>query len=163
MTVLDGPGAGCSVRNGLTGAAAGRPVGPAPHAGRWAARPMATQRPGGRPLSYADARAPVRLSRASHRPTPAQVRLRVLVCWLAVGVLSLAAVAGLVALRSAGTVEVPTATAVVQVRPGESLSELAARAAPGAPTSAVVERIVLLNGLSGAAVRPGEALVVPVG
>jgi hypothetical protein len=125
-------------------------------------RQQALRRPGGRPLSYSGAPAPVRVSRAPHAPTRGQVRRRRLAAWVAISVLGVAAVAGLVALRSAGADAVPVATSVVQVRAGESLSELAGRVAPGAPTYAVVERIVSLNGLSGAVVRPGESLVVPV-
>jgi len=62
-----------------------------------------------------------------------------------------------------GAVALPTETAVVQVRQGENLSSLASRVAPGAPTSAVVQRIVDLNGLGTVAVRTGQALVVPAG
>ena len=78
-------------------------------------------------------------------------------------VLALVVVPALVVLRASGSVEVPESTAVVQVRAGESLSELATRVAPGAPTTAVVQRIVRLNGLPGASVRVGETLVVPHG
>ena len=127
------------------------------------ARRPALRRPGGRPLSYADAPAPVRLSRASHRPSHGQVVRRRAVAWVVLTLLAVLAVAGLVALRAAGAAVVPSATSVVQVQEGESLSTLAGRVAPDAPTAAVVERIVSLNGLTGATVRPGESLVVPVG
>lgn len=126
-------------------------------------RQVALRRPGGRPLSYAGVPAAVRVSCAPHAPTSAQVRRRRVVAWLVLTILAVAAFAGLVALRSAGTEVVPSTTAVVQVQAGESLSELAGRVAPHAPTAAVVERIVSLNGLAGAAVRAGESLVVPLG
>ncbi|MGX7826831.1 LysM peptidoglycan-binding domain-containing protein [Actinokineospora sp. 24-640] len=57
---------------------------------------------------------------------------------------------------------VPGETAVVRVAPGESLSELAARSAPGSDVSAVVDRIMELNGLVGADLVPGQPLTVPV-
>ena len=126
-------------------------------------RQVALRRPGGRPLSYRGVPVAVRVSRASHAPTSAQVLRRRVLAWLVLTVLAVAAFAGLVALRSAGTDVVPSTTAVVQVQAGESLSELAGRVAPVAPAAAVVERIVSLNGLAGAAVRPGEFLVVPFG
>ncbi|MDQ2782762.1 MAG: LysM peptidoglycan-binding domain-containing protein [Actinomycetota bacterium] len=125
------------------------------------ARRPARQRPGGRPVSY-DRLAPgVRRSTAPHRlaaPRARRVVLRIVVALFAVG-----ALLGVLALRSAGTVAVPTATTVVQVRAGESLSEVAVRVAPNAPMTAVVQRIVSLNGLPSASVRTGESLVVPRG
>ncbi|MGW5054413.1 LysM peptidoglycan-binding domain-containing protein [Actinokineospora sp. NPDC004072] len=57
---------------------------------------------------------------------------------------------------------VPSTTAVVYVAPGESLSDIAARTAPGSDTAAVVDRIRDLNGLADAGVVPGQPLVVPV-
>lgn len=124
-------------------------------------RPAALRRPGGRPMSYAQLPGRVRLSRAPHYPTRRQRRRRA-VALIALAVLVVALTAwGMGAVRSGGVAEVPTATAVVQVRSGENLSELAARVAPGVPASAVVQRIVLLNGLSGPAVRTGQSLVVP--
>jgi hypothetical protein len=58
--------------------------------------------------------------------------------------------------------EVPAETATVSVVPGETLSDLAIRFAPGSDTGAVVERIKLLNGLHDAAIAPGTPLTVPV-
>ena len=126
-------------------------------------RRPALRRPGGRPLSYAGIPAYVRLSCASHGPTRVQVVRRRVVAWAVLTLFVVAAVAGLVSLRSAGAAVVPSATSVVQVQAGENLSTLAGRVAPDAPTAAVVERIVSLNGLTGATVRPGESLVVPMG
>ncbi|HSK62112.1 MAG TPA: LysM peptidoglycan-binding domain-containing protein, partial [Actinomycetospora sp.] len=59
---------------------------------------------------------------------------------------------------------VPEGTTVAVVGAGESLSEVAARVAPGADAGVVVVRIRELNGLDGAdgsAVAPGRPLVVP--
>ena len=57
---------------------------------------------------------------------------------------------------------VPSTTAVVRVGVGESLSELAARTAPGSDVAAVVDRIIELNGLAGVEVFAGQPLTVPV-
>jgi hypothetical protein len=60
------------------------------------------------------------------------------------------------------TAEVPAETAVVSVAPGETLSDLADRFAPGSDTGAVVERIKQLNMLEDATLVPGLPLTVPV-
>lgn len=112
-------------------------------------------------MSYDRLTPGVRRSTAPHRAAVARGR------WVVLGVLvallTAGALLGVLALRSAGTVEVPAATTVVQVRAGESLSEVAVRTAPDAPMAAVVQRIVALNGLPSASVRTGESLVVPRG
>lgn len=124
-------------------------------------RRPARQRPGGRPVSYDRLGPAVRLSIAAHVAVVS--RGRRVVAGALVALVAAAALLGVLALRSAGTVEVPAATTVVQVKAGESLSQVAVRVAPDAPTAAVVQRIVALNGLPGASVRTGESLVVPRG
>lgn len=57
---------------------------------------------------------------------------------------------------------VPSRTASVSVQPGDSLGALAARFAPNADQSAVVERIKELNNLDDTALMPGMPLTVPV-
>ncbi|SDZ07822.1 LysM domain-containing protein [Amycolatopsis xylanica] len=57
---------------------------------------------------------------------------------------------------------VPEQTATVSVAPGETLSDIAARFAPGSETGAVVDRIKQLNDLQDAAIVPGLPLTVPV-
>ncbi|MCP2267578.1 LysM domain-containing protein [Actinokineospora diospyrosa] len=69
---------------------------------------------------------------------------------------------GALANSVAGEPEVPSTTTVVRVAAGESLSDVAARTAPDSDTSAVVERILELNGLTDVTVRPGQPLTVPV-
>ncbi|WP_280268338.1 LysM peptidoglycan-binding domain-containing protein [Nocardia wallacei] len=66
---------------------------------------------------------------------------------------------GLAQLRAGAPAAEPTS--VVQVGPGESLSEVAARVAPADPVRDTVRKIVELNGLSGAEVVPGRTLIVP--
>jgi len=65
-------------------------------------------------------------------------------------------------LRAPGQTDmVPMATAVVQVRGGESLSDVAVRVAPGMPVGQVVEQIRELNDLEGSGLHPGQTLVTP--
>jgi nucleoid-associated protein YgaU len=53
------------------------------------------------------------------------------------------------------------ATTSVVVRPGQTLWSIALAAQPGADPRAVVQQIVSLNALHGAAIQPGELLRVP--
>ncbi|SIR86405.1 hypothetical protein SAMN05445060_1215 [Williamsia sterculiae] len=55
-----------------------------------------------------------------------------------------------------------TATQVVHVRVGESLSEVAMRTAPDRAPQAVVNAIIALNHLADTGVTPGQALLTPV-
>ncbi len=71
-------------------------------------------------------------------------------------------VCGLVGVSQLRSAEAgPGPTTVVQVRAGESLSEVAARVAPDAPVRDTVHKIVELNGLRGAEVATGRTLIVP--
>jgi hypothetical protein len=83
---------------------------------------------------------------------------------VALGVAVCLAVIGLTVLANLGSPAstVPQRTAVVRVEPGESLLQLAERVAPGSDPSAIVNRIMQLNGLTGSAVRAGQPLTVPV-
>jgi hypothetical protein len=91
---------------------------------------------------------------------PAARPMRVLV---GIGVLSAMAVVVLAILGAFGsTTAVPDRTAVVQVQQGQTLTDLAAAAAPDGDQGAVVDRIEELNGLSSGVLHVGQALVVPV-
>lgn len=57
---------------------------------------------------------------------------------------------------------VPERTTTVSVSTGETLSDLAARFAPGSDTGAVVAKIKELNSLEDAVLVPGLPLTVPV-
>lgn len=124
-------------------------------------RPADRTRPGGRGVSYGAART----GRAARPtlPTLQQVRRRVTVLASAVLVLVAVAVAGVAALVSPEVAEVPAVTTVTQVQRGESLSEVAVRAAPGSASAEVVAVIQELNSLSGSTVRAGQSLLVPAG
>ena len=79
------------------------------------------------------------------------------------GVLALAVRLGAGLAGPAAEGPVPSGSAVVVVAPGETLLDVAHRAAPAAEADAVVERIRADNHLSGSAVAPGRPLVVPAG
>lgn len=68
---------------------------------------------------------------------------------------------GLLANAMPTTAPVPESTTVLWVRGGESLWEVAGRAAPDSDRDAVIDRIRELNGLGDALVRPGQPLTVP--
>lgn len=127
------------------------------------ARERARQRPGGRLTAYG----PVTTTRpGARRPAPpsaARVRVRVGTALTVLALLVGLAVAGVAGVLAPGEVAVPTATTVVQVQPGDTLTGIAGQRAPGVPTDATVARIVELNGLGSAALRPGQSLTVPSG
>lgn len=75
--------------------------------------------------------------------------------------LTAAAVCGLLGIAQLRSPDAPAATQTVQVQPGESLTAVAQRVAPGEPVRDTVARIVELNGLHGAEVVAGRTLVVP--
>lgn len=80
-------------------------------------------------------------------------------------VITAGVVAGLDAianLRSAQTDSAPASTDSSQVHRGESRGDGAARTAPEAPVARVVDRIVELNAMSGAEIRPGQISISPV-
>jgi hypothetical protein len=59
--------------------------------------------------------------------------------------------------------QLPNRLAVVRVEPGESLQDVAARVAPGAPARQVADRIRELNALDTSTVNSGQTLIAPVG
>ncbi len=130
-----------------------------------ASRPheVARRRPAGRLVEYGATPAGAAARRPQQvLPSSTRRRLRVLVACALLAMVLAGAGFGLASLAGANTGDVPTQTGVVQVHQGETLSELSARVAPGASRSAVVQRIVQLNGLTDVAVRAGQALVVPL-
>jgi hypothetical protein len=58
---------------------------------------------------------------------------------------------------------VPDTLAVVRVEPGESIQDVAARVAPDAPATQVVQRIRELNDLGSPKLVAGQTLIAPVG
>lgn len=101
------------------------------------------------------------VSRAVHDSGDIQVSWRAA---LATAVVTVGVLCGLVTLAQVATsrgADGPTATEVIQVRAGESLSALAARISPDLPVAQVVDRILELNAMPNSAVYPGQSLIVP--
>jgi hypothetical protein len=118
-------------------------------------------RPGGAALRYRGTG--VLMSRASHRRKPITPVTTVLLALVAAAItvwLGLVAQLGGVVGSSAST---PDELAVVQVRTGESLQQVARRVAPDAPVAEVVKQIRDLNQLKSVAVDAGQTLIAPVG
>jgi hypothetical protein len=117
-------------------------------------------RPAGGAIAFRGTR--VAMSRAPHRRRPVSAAVTI----------ALAGMAALITIwlgalahsgNVAGTAPVPDSLAVVRVQAGENLQRLAARVAPDAPVSQVVERIKQLNQLDSAALDAGQTLIAPVG
>lgn len=109
----------------------------------------------------------VRVSRAVHTRRPAKAITPVTVVGLALLAALITVWLGAVAqfgekVRDASG-SVPNQLGVVQVQSGETLARLAARVAPQAPVSSVVERIRELNELDSPAIAAGQTLIAPVG
>ncbi|MDH6193514.1 hypothetical protein M2272_000135 [Mycobacterium frederiksbergense] len=148
-------------------AGAGESAGASARFGTGAARPVRrVRRPGpARPAAGAVRYrgTGVLMSRASHRSRPITPLTTVLLALVAAGVtvwLGLVAQFGGVVGAEA---PIPGQLAVVQVKSGETLQQVARRVAPGAPVSRVVEQIRDLNQLESAAVDAGQTLLAPVG
>ena len=149
-------------------AAPGLPTRPAGRrdARRPAGRPGALVTPLVRPLpstargrAEVSARAHARAVVLRRRRTVATVVLGVVLLGLVVLVVRLGGpVAG-----DAPSGPVPAGSAVIVVAPGETLVDVAHRAAPAAATDAVVARIRTDNHLAGSALVAGRPLVVPAG
>ena len=120
-----------------------------------------SDRPGGAPMRHRGTG--VLMSRASHRGRPISPVTTVM---LALTAAAITVWLGLVANLGAAAdspAEVPTRLAVIQVQAGETLQHVAARVAPDAPASQVVERIRELNQLESVALDAGQTLIAPVG
>ncbi|WP_082957571.1 MULTISPECIES: LysM peptidoglycan-binding domain-containing protein [unclassified Mycobacterium] len=105
----------------------------------------------------------VLMSRASHRSRPITPVTTVLLALVAAGItvwLGLVAQFGGVMGTEAPE---PAELAVVQVKTGETLQQVARRVAPDAPVSRVVEQIRDLNQLESSALDAGQTLLAPVG
>jgi len=125
--------------------------------------PVARCVPGGRASAARPVPVRPRPWRASSRVSPAgglatAARFVLVAALAAVAVVALGLLSD--AVRQA---RVPESTALVRVHPGESLWQVARRAAPSADPGAVAARIVELNSLPSPSVRDGDVLVSPVG
>jgi len=99
---------------------------------------------------------PLRLTRRGRRLA------RTVVVLLAVLTALVLSVASRQTPVQAGTGPATSATTTVVVQPGETLWTVARGLSADADVRETVARIQELNGLSGASVRPGQSLIVPV-
>lgn len=81
----------------------------------------------------------------------------------AVATVAVAVCLAVVYLYATGGTGVPERTGTLHVQVGETLEDVARRAAPNSDPEAVVARIRELNGLADTAVVPGQSLLVPDG
>ncbi len=122
----------------------------------------ARPRPGSAQLRYRGTG--VLMSQASHRRRPITPATTVALALLAALITVWLGLVAQFGTAVAGTAAaVPDQLGVVQVQAGESLQQLAARVAPGAPTGQVVNRIRELNGLGSVALDAGQTLIAPIG
>lgn len=110
----------------------------------------------------------VAMSMAPHRSRPVPLATTLgLALLAAVVTLWLGLVAQFGAMVSGGAADsparIPDRLAVVRVEAGESLPDVAARVAPDAPVSHVVDRIRELNALDSPSLAAGQTLIAPVG
>jgi len=125
----------------------------------------APSRPAGAPAHYRGHG--VAMSAAPHRRRPVTLATTVGLALLA-GMITLwlglvAHFGQMVNVDSGSAVRVPDRLGVVRVESGESLRDVAARVAPGAPVRQVTERIRELNDLHSATLVGGQTLIAPVG
>ena len=118
-------------------------------------------RPAVAPMRYRGIGVPV--SQAPHGRRPVSTAVTIALAALAA---LITVWLGSLAHFSAGAVapaQLPDQLAVIQVQAGESLQQVAARVAPDAPVSQVVERIRDLNKLDSASLDAGQTLIAPIG
>lgn len=97
---------------------------------------------------------------AAARPTSRSGRLASVV---AAATVTVAVVGGLGWIGQGAGPGIPAETAVIRVGGGETLWDVARRAAPQSDQRAVVQRIRELNAIVGSAIEPGQRLQVPDG
>lgn len=101
---------------------------------------------------------PQRAARSAGIGIPRWMRLAMTLSVLGVGAVLLLGVGG-VGL-AAGSAD-PVSHGSVEVRPGQTLSEIARAELPGLPTGEAVARIQLANNLPSSQVTAGQVIVIP--
>lgn len=106
----------------------------------------------------------VRVSQAAHTRRPVSTAVSIALAGMAALItLWLGFLAHVSGDRVPAPAQQSDRLAVVQVRAGETLQQLAGRVAPDAPTGQVVQRIRELNKLDSAALDAGQTLIAPLG
>ena len=120
-------------------------------------------RPAVTPLAYRGTGIGVSQVRHTPRHSVSAAATLTLACLSALITLWLGWLAHFSGGATAGSAAVPEQLAVVHVRAGETLQQLAGRMVPGVPVGQVVERIRDLNHLDSAEIGAGQTLIAPVG
>ncbi|UJC78569.1 LysM peptidoglycan-binding domain-containing protein [Rhodococcus erythropolis] len=104
----------------------------------------------------------VGVSRVEHEVAAEDVSWKTVFLGTVFTALAVLALVGIGALSSGDVAGTHGATEVVRVAAGESLSDIAAKVAPGQAVGSVIEQIMDLNAMSSSGLSVGQTLIVPV-
>ena len=104
----------------------------------------------------------VGVSRVEHEVAAEDVSWKTVFLGAVFTALAVLALVGIGALSSGDVAATHGATEVVRVAAGESLSDIAAKVAPGQAVGSVIEQIMDLNAMSSSGLSVGQTLIVPV-
>jgi hypothetical protein len=104
----------------------------------------------------------VGVSRVEHEVAAEDVSWKTVFLGAVFTALAVLALVGIGALSSGDVAATNGATEVVRVAAGESLSDIAAKVAPGQAVGSVIEQIMDLNAMSSSGLSVGQTLIVPV-
>ncbi len=104
----------------------------------------------------------VGVSRVEHEVAAEDVSWKTVFLGAVFTALAVLALVGIGALSSGDVAGTHGATEVVRVAAGESLSDIAAKVAPGQAVGSVIEQIMDLNAMSSSGLSVGQTLIVPV-
>jgi len=103
----------------------------------------------------------VGVSRVEHEVAAEDVSWKTVFLGAVFTALAVLALVGIGALSSGDVAATHGATEVVRVAAGESLSDIAAKVAPGQAVGSVIEQIMDLNAMSSSGLSVGQTLIVP--
>jgi hypothetical protein len=103
----------------------------------------------------------VGVSRVEHEVAAEDVSWKTVFLGAVFTALAVLALVGIGALSSGDVAATNGATEVVRVAAGESLSDIAAKVAPGQAVGSVIEQIMDLNAMSSSGLSVGQTLIVP--
>lgn len=104
----------------------------------------------------------VGVSRVEHEVAAEDVSWKTVFLGAVFTALAVLALVGIGALSSGDVAATHGETEVVRVAAGESLSDIAAKVAPGQAVGSVIEQIMDLNAMSSSGLSVGQTLIVPV-
>ncbi|MDZ7913132.1 MAG: LysM peptidoglycan-binding domain-containing protein [Rhodococcus sp. (in: high G+C Gram-positive bacteria)] len=103
----------------------------------------------------------VGVSRVEHEVQAEDVSWKTVFLGAVFTAMAVLALVGIGALSSGDVAATNGATDVVRVAAGESLSDIAAKVAPGQAVGSVIEQIMDLNAMSSSGLAVGQTLIVP--